>query len=433
MTGAPFTVWLRRLCLFVVGIATAEFLVATIGVQIQRLPPSTDFASFYLAGAQTQDGLSPYDRDAIVSRGHALGFSHEQFPFLYPPPFALGMQTLSRMPYPRARQVWMLLAAFELLAGLWLVWLISRRQATALGLGERRYLWILFAAFVPAALNSTSVHNDVRAGSVGCLLFLLVSMFTYAFMDPPRRRDAWVAGGALAAAVLAKLAPVLLVPYAAWRGRKLAALLACGFLALTMLPALAHWGWAIVPDYIEHAIAPSLTHEVAPPMNQSLDAVLSRWLVQGDVVHAPLHLPLLKRVLSALGTLAILAFTARALRPRPRGAGLLPVEIGYIVLAMLLVMKLTWVQTLTAMLGVWPALMLAILRAAEREAAWARRAGVLACSGFWLSAAHVPILWGPLRHGAGIAVTGVHFYGVLLLWLVCGSVLRRAPGATQVP
>jgi hypothetical protein len=50
---------LRRLCLFVIVVSCAEFLIATIGVQIGHLPPSTDFASYYLAGAQARDGLSP--------------------------------------------------------------------------------------------------------------------------------------------------------------------------------------------------------------------------------------------------------------------------------------------------------------------------------------------------------------------------------------
>lgn len=431
MSGTTRTVWLRRLCLFVVVVAAVEFLVATIGVQIRRLPPSTDFASFYLAGAQTRDGLSPYDRAAIAARGHRLGFEHEQFPFLYPPPFALGMRLLSGLSYPRARQVWMLLATLELFAALWLVWRVSKRQAAGLDLQEKRYLWILFAAFVPAALNATSVHNDVRAGSVGCLLFLCIALFTHAAVLPQGRRGALAGGAALAAAVLAKLAPVLLVFLAWWRDRRRTAYVAIGLLCVSMLPAVLYWGWDIVPDYFRRAIFPSLRDEVVPPMNQSLDAVLSRWLVQGGVVAAPLHWPLAKRLLSAAATIAILAVTWRRLHRTRVEAGLVPLEIGFVVLAMLLVMKLTWVQTLTAMLGVWPALMLVILRAAERDAAWARRAGLLACLGFWLSSAHVPILWPPLRHGPGIAVLGVHFYGVLLLWLVCGDVLRRVAAARR--
>ena len=73
-------------------------------------------------------------------------------------------------------------------------------------------------------------------------------------------------------------------------------------------------------------------------------------------------------------------------------------------LAVLALMKLTWVQTLTAMLFVWPVLMTAVLRAAELERPWARRAGGWACIGFFLSSAHVPILWArPAPRAAGAA------------------------------
>ena len=68
-----------------------------------------------------------------------------------------------------------------------------------------------------------------------------------------------------------------------------------------------------------------------------------------------------------------------------RLGGALPVEMGAVWLAVLAVMRLTWVQTLASMLFVGPALLVVILRAAEREACW--RAGVAACVGFFLSSA----------------------------------------------
>ena len=106
-------------------------------------------------------------------------------------------------------------------------------------------------------------------------------------------------------------------------------------------------------------------------------------------------------------------------------AALLPVEMGVVLLAVLALMKLTWVQTLCALLFVWPALLVVILRAAERDAPWARRAGVLACVGFFLSSAHVPILWAGLHHGPGLLLTGVHLCGVLVMWGVGLDVLRH--------
>jgi hypothetical protein len=418
---------LRRLCLFIVFVASAEFVIATTGVQIRNLPRSTDFASYYLAGAQARDGLSPYDRRAISARGHELGFVHDQFPFLYPPPFALAMQPLAALPYPRARQLWMLLDTLALFAALGATAALASRQARILGLLDPRRTWIVLATFVPAALNSTSVHNDIRAGSVGILLFLALALAARMLLEssrPSAGRDLLL-GAALAIASLVKLTPFVLVPYMAWRGAYRAAGIALGLLTVALVAALAHWGWGIVPDYLGRAILPSLRDDVAPPMNQSLDAFLSRLFVSSEYVRAPFNAPQLARILSIGLGIAIAAATLRSLSPRRLPAALAPVEMALVLLATLALMKLTWVQTLAAMLWVWPALLLPILRAAERDAPWARRAGVLACVGFFLSAAHVPILWERLRHGPAVVVTGVHLCGVLLLWWVCREVLRR--------
>jgi alpha-1,2-mannosyltransferase len=420
---------LRRLCIAVVGLSVAEFLIATTGVQIRRLPISTDFATYYLAGAQARDGLSPYDQHAIAARGRALGFGYDQFPFLYPPPFALAMQPLARLAYPRARQVWMAISTASLLALLGVVWLLLRRQAAALGLHEGRYTWILFAAFVPAALNSTSVHNDVRAGSVGCLLGLALAWAALGVRRGGAERG-WAAGAAgtgaaLALATLVKLTPLVFVAWAAWRGARRAALVALGLLALAMLAALAHWGAGIVPDHLARALLPSALAEAPRTMNQSLDGFLSRLFVPSEVVASPFDAPGFKRLVSVLLSIAIGLATLQPLRRADRAAALLPVEMGAVLLALLVLMKLTWMHTLAALLFVWPVLMLAIVRAAERGAPWAARAGLAACSGFFLSSAHLPILWAALQRGPAVVLTGAHLAGMLLLWGVALVVLQR--------
>lgn len=202
-------------------------------------------------------------------------------------------------------------------------------------------------------------------------------------------------------------------------------MVAVALLALSMVPALLHWGPGIVRDYWQRGLAPCLVDEAAPPMNQSLDAVLSRLLVPSIWVRPPFVAPGLKRVLSFVLSLAVVAATLRTLARRRRAPALLPVEMGLVVLALLVVMKLTWVHTLAALLFAWPCLYLAILRAAERDAPWARRAGLAACAGFFLSSAHVPILWGGLRQGPLVIVTGVHLAGILILWATSIWVLAR--------
>ncbi len=89
------------------------------------------------------------------------------------------------------------------------------------------------------------------------------------------------------------------------------------------------------------------------------------------------------------------------------------------------IMKITWLHTLSAMLFVWPCLMLAILRAAERGASWSRPAALWASAGFFLSSAHMPVVWSALRHGPGVLLTNVHLVGLTILWIVSRTVLRH--------
>src|SRR5512141_2482185 len=146
---------LRALCALVIVLASAEFLIATIGVQIQQLPARTDFGSYYLAGVLAREHVSPYDAAQLAARGRAIGLDYDQFPFLYPPPFALAMQPLAHLSYARARQIWMLIDALALGLALFVTARVVRRQATALGVQDPRSIWVLLAAFIAASLNST--------------------------------------------------------------------------------------------------------------------------------------------------------------------------------------------------------------------------------------------------------------------------------------
>lgn len=412
---------LRGLCIGVVAIAVLEFVIATTAMTLRRQPRSTDFATYYLAAAQSREGLSPYDQPAIVVRGQALGFEHEQSPFLYPPPFALAMEPLSLLPYTRARQVWVIVVTLALFGALAVNALVLHAQASRLGLENRLRFWIVLAAFVPAALNSTGVHNDIRAGSVAALLYLALVVVAWGMVTG---RVAWTSLG-LAAAVVLKLTPLAAVVWAAWRGARRAVLGSLLVLALGGAAAAWQMGWDIGTEYVRAALLPAFESEAPQPMNQSLDATLSRLLVPSDVVRSPFNQPTLKHALSlALSGLLVL-FTVTCVRAPRRHPALLPVELGLVMLAVLMIMKLTWLQTLAAILFVWPCVMLPILRAAERGAPWAVRTGIAASVGFFLSSAHMPVLWSALRQGPAVALISVHLVGLFILWWVCRRVLQR--------
>ena len=413
--------WVRGVCAGVVAVAALEFVVATTAMTLRRLPDSTDFATYYLAGTQAREGLSPYDAAALVERGHALGFAYDQFPFLYPPPFALAMQPLAGLSYERARAVWVLVVTAALFVGLIVNARILRLQAAQLQLENRLYVWIVVAAFVPAALNSTGVHNDIRAGSVASLLYLALVLVVWGTLA---RRHTTTALG-LSAAVIVKLTPIVLLSWAAWRGARRATWWSLGVLAVAAAASAWRWGADIGVEYVRTALWPAWLHEAPLPMNQSLDAVLSRLLVPSDAVRAPFDAPGLKTVASLLLSATLAGATLWSLRHRTRHRALLPVELGLVTLALLMLMKLTWLHTLAAILFVWPCVMLAVLRAAERGAPWALRMGITAAVGFFLSSAHIPVLWSGLRQGPATLFISIHFVGLFILWWVCRHVLRH--------
>ena len=410
-------------------LSAVEFVVATTGVQIQQLPARTDFASYYLAAKLARAHRSPYDPAVLAASGHALGFAHDQYPFLYPPPFAWAMQPVARLSYPRARQVWMLLGTVALFAALGLTLRVARTLAARLGVEDPRLLWVLAAAFVPAALNSTSVHNDIRSGSVGILLFLTLVAAMGALLE----RRAWAGGVALAAAAVVKLVPLVLVPYVWWRASRRAAGVAAGLLALACGAATVHFGTGIWGDWLRHAVLSPLGTPNGWAHNQSLDAFLLRLFVPAALVAVPAEAPAAPRILSlalSLGlagaTVGMLVQSARAQRTAALDAARMPLEFCFLTLALLVLMKITWVHTLAGMLFVWPILMVVIWRAAEEDAPWSRATGLLACVGFFLSSAHFPVLWGErLACWPWILLTGVHLTGLLILWGVSAFLLRR--------
>lgn len=67
--------------------------------------------------------------------------------------------------------------------------------------------------------------------------------------------------------------------------------------------------------------------------------------------------------------------------------------------------------------------MVHVLAAAERGVPGVRRLGVAACVGFFLSSAHLPVLWHALRDGPAVLLINAHLVGLLMLWWVSWRVL----------
>src|SRR5262249_27328387 len=132
----------------------AEFVIATTGVLWREPPPAhTDFASYYMAGMFAREHRSPYDAAALVEHARALDLGQSTYPFVYTPAFAGAMMPLARLPFVTARRVWLAGTTLALLAAVAVTWWLVRTQAALLGISNPLVTEIVFAAFVPAALN----------------------------------------------------------------------------------------------------------------------------------------------------------------------------------------------------------------------------------------------------------------------------------------
>ncbi len=411
-------------------LAVSEYLIATVGTQVRATPVRTDFASYWLAGDLARSTVSPYRAERLAARGRQRGLDHDAYPFLYPPAFALMMQPLARLSFERARSVWMVLQSALLLAAIAGTARLVVRSATSLGVRAKPAVGVLLAAFVPAALNSSSVHNDVRSGSVGASLYALFVVMAWGLAT---RRTTWAAL-ACATAATVKLFPVALVPYVAWRGGRRAGLVALIAVLIGVLCACLHWGAGVLRSYALDALLPVLREPNVWPHNTSLDALIGRILVGNDEIEPLRFAPRVAAAFSSLASLILIGVTLRAVvrrRREARGAANpsfdshILVELSALLLALLLVMRITWVHTLTSMLFVWPCLMVPLLRAAERGVPGTARYGLLVCVGFFLSSAHFPVLWGEaFKRWPGSGLAGVHTAGLLLLWWCSMELLR---------
>jgi alpha-1,2-mannosyltransferase len=394
-----------------------------------------------VAGVFAREGRSPYDGAALAARARQLGIGQTTFPFVYPPPFALAMRLLAALPFERARAAWMLGCAAALAATLIVMWRLLHAQARGLGL-DASAVWLVYAAFVAATLNSAGVQSDVRVGSVGA--WLLLCFATLAWCMVRGGQPGWLAGAVLALATLVKVTPVALIIWVGWRGARRGAWVAVAILAGAMLPALAVWGPGIFVQWVRDGIVGRMSTASAWASNQSLDAVVLRLFEPRAMRELLPEIPRAPRLVATLLGAALVVATAwvlaarrrrardpASLAPGDRDAGMVPVELGVIVLVLLLTMQITWVHTLAAIAFVWPTQMLVLWRAARDGAGGARGAMLASCAGFFLSSAHLPFLWSErFQHGPWVVVTVAHCAGMLVSWAV-GVWALRTPAAGQ--
>jgi hypothetical protein len=294
------------------ALAVAVFLYGQGAFYWFTADRTVDSYTYTMAATALAEGENPYDTDLINARApESIGFV---FPYLYPPPLAVAMGPLvSRGPFA-IHDGFVVLGVLLALVNGWLVWRIAAPRARARG-------WLVLMLGFLAVTGP--VVSSIRLGQINSVVVFLVLV---ALLAETRNRS-WIAGGALACAILLKLTPFVFVAGLVFRARWRTLLATTVSAAVIVGGSIVAAGTDVWSHYIERMLTPL---PFSPPM--SLRG-LSEWA--GEQLGFP------DSVATTLALVVITAAVAWMVRCLPR---LRDTESTWSFLALfsLLVSPLTW-------------------------------------------------------------------------------------------
>lgn len=162
----------------------------------------TDFASFYYAAKAMRTSGTIYNAKHLDTLAAADGVANHVLPYLYPPVVPLAAQPLTLLLPTDAQQLWDYLQVVSFGISAVLLLLAAGRQAG----GRSQWLTALVAA---ACIVLLPFRANLEFGQINflVLLFLAISFFFFS------RRADFVAGAALALAVLIKVTPAVVLVF----------------------------------------------------------------------------------------------------------------------------------------------------------------------------------------------------------------------------
>jgi hypothetical protein len=267
--------------------AVMAFIFVFVGAStVYRASPwaskhRTDFTVYTAAGQAVVQGTPLYE--AQNSRGWL---------YMYLPIFAIAMVPLSFFPDAVAAGIWYVISVAMLVHMLWLSGSLARRfwpdtNWPVAWIG----VWTFFGIFWPTV-------SGMARGQASVLLAWLVTLAIWAWFE----KRQWLAGAALAAAIVVKVFPVLFLAYFAFK-RQWTMLLATGVWLAMMVFVLPSLVFGVggnldllrtwVNDVVMDANRPDVSEEgerygqMANPRlerNQSVQAVMIRLIAPNDDV-----------------------------------------------------------------------------------------------------------------------------------------------------
>ncbi|HET8731096.1 MAG TPA: glycosyltransferase family 87 protein [Moraxellaceae bacterium] len=224
----------------------------------------------------TAAGQAVLDHTDIYRAHNARGWS-----YVYPPPFALLLAPLARLPGTLGALLWYLLEIGSLVATSWMAVFMLKRDI------PDHHKDLLYALPI-LSLATLLVSGAMRCQASGFMIALMVAAFHWHFRGKPV-----FAGLSLAAATVLKVFPITLLLYFIARRQWRTVMVTLGGIVLLMLLPALFWGWHTNLDMIARwtdvvgrtalisnpgrALASPLFGQLLDaykPRNQSLEALL---------------------------------------------------------------------------------------------------------------------------------------------------------------
>jgi hypothetical protein len=402
-----------------------------------------DFTSYYVAGLAVRHGQPEalYYPEPV---GSLLAQASEQHPwidlarpagiqdpnyYLYPPLFAVLFAPMTLLPYKAAYLLWAAMGGAYLAASVALI--LTTFEGGILGVWKRPRGMLAASSVILIACFFYPVARNFAVGQSSLFLLLLMAAALAALRRRTRAGDAW-AGLCLAAGILLKLTPLILIPWLALRRRWRALELTLASAALLVGISIAAVGLEPHVTYVSRML-PQLSGGTAFYPNQSITGVAER-LFGGAFRKADLVDPAgtAPRLARWLGSLLILVTLAQVARMRTGGATDPQTDdraFGLLLLAGLAASPISWEHHyVLALIPAW----VLVRDAAEKGWITTQRA-LLAGTGLALAGSYVGLrVIGALGDGAParlISASGLA--GGLILWWVLMRTPRNPAHALQ--
>lgn len=375
---------------------------------------SVDFPSFYF-GAQRafQDHVSPYGAHAFADAAEQI--DQKVYPYLYPPPSLLAFYPFIHWPYEQAKILMIVLNQAVLWVFLYLLF------ARLLRLDLRTPRGAATAAFfLVYALNYQPIADTFFNGQINLIVTTLILSAWVAARE--QRSDAWI-GVPLAAAIVLKTYPLLLLPLLWLMGRFRAAAATIALLVLVTLLAYATLPHSVWSDWLVRVVptggygaTPLGLFSPAAMQNQSLNGFFTRLFAPNRFTPTVLVHPDWIKPLGYAAALVILALSYGAiLRWREKRTETIDVAFSVTLFAMFVVAPLSWIHHAVYVL---PAAMVLLQRSWCSPRPWV--AGSVVLAGAFTLAWDLPFDYPSLHAHPALLVTLMSYklYGAIGLWAV---------------